>query len=124
MKYLCQSASLSPYQRYTSPRTLVVGRTARAAEAHAAQVGLMPVAVAPARHRHGPVAICTGHCAVGGVVSQVARGPAGDLLRVGGEGGGRGVQLVREGTVVVVALSMLWWGQVVVLVVGFGDICM
>jgi hypothetical protein len=42
-------------------------------------------------------------------VSQVARGPAGDLRVVGGEGRGGRVQLVGEGSV----LQMLWWGSVV-----------
>jgi hypothetical protein len=67
------------------------------------------IAHAPTRHRHGPVAVRTRHCAVGAVVSQVARGPAGDLRVVGGEGRGGRVQLVGEGSV----LQMLRWGSVV-----------
>jgi len=101
-----------------SLRTLVVGRTARAAEAQAAHVGLVAVAVAvrhaSARNRHGPVAVCARHCAGGGLVSQVARGSARDLRRgAGGEGRGGRVQLVGEGTVGVLRRGKIvvvgWW---------------
>jgi hypothetical protein len=89
--------------------TLVVWRAASAVEAGLARISAMPVAVGHARHSHGPVAVGTRHCAVGGVVSQVARGPARDLGRVGGEGGGR-VELVGKGAV----RQVLWWGMLVV----------
>jgi hypothetical protein len=83
------------------------------------------VAHAPARNRHRPVSV--GHGAVGSVVSQVARGSAGDVWVVGvgvvavavavgvrGEGGrGRRVQLVGKGSVSVL-LEMLWWGRIMV----------
>tara|TARA_R110002003_G_scaffold104_15_gene8294 strand:+ start:6289 stop:6522 length:234 start_codon:yes stop_codon:yes gene_type:complete len=68
------------------------------------------VAHAPAGDCHGPIAIRASHGAVGGVVSQVARGPARNLRRVGGKGRGWRVQLVGEGTV----WEMLWWGQIAV----------
>jgi hypothetical protein len=71
--------------------TLVVGRAARATKgrvaAHVCSSRSMSVAVAhtPARHRHGPVAVRAGHGAVGGVVSQVARGAARDMRCARGE---------------------------------------
>jgi hypothetical protein len=89
--------------------TLVVGRAACAVEAGFTRIAAMSVAVGHARHGHGPVAVGTRHCAVGRVVSQVARGAAGNLGRVGGEGGGR-VELVGEGAV----RQVWWWGMLVV----------
>jgi hypothetical protein len=101
VKCLWQSAAVQACASVFAP-TLVVWRAACTVEACFAHVAAMPVSVghAPARNSHGPVAVRTRHCAVGSVVAQVARGPAGDLRRiVGGEGGGGRVQLVGEGTV-------------------------
>lgn len=86
--------------------TLVVGRTARTSKVHVAVS--VTIAHAPTRDRHGTVAVGSRHCAVGGVVSQIARGAAGDLGRRRGEGRGGRVQLVGEGCV----LEMWWWGIV------------
>jgi hypothetical protein len=104
VKCLCQSAAARAVSASPSP-TLVVGRTTRTAKGHVAVA--VAIAHAPARHCHGPVAVGASHCAVGAVVSQVARGPAGDLRAGGGQGRG---QLVGEGSV----LRVLWWGSVVV----------
>lgn len=110
MTCLGQSAAV----QHTIPgevRTLVVGGAARASKVHVAVS--VAVAHAPAWDSHGPVAVGSRHCAVGGVVSQVARGAAGDLGRRRGEGLGGRVQLVGEGSVL-----EIWRGRVLVVMVG------
>lgn len=72
---------------------------------------------APARHRQRAVAVCTGHCAVGELVAEVARGPASNVGEVGVERWIRQVELVREGS----RLKMRWWGHV--LVGRIGEVC-
>jgi hypothetical protein len=113
VKCLWQSAAVQACARAAAP-TLVVWGAACAVEACFAHVAAMPVSVghAPARNGHGPIAVRARHCTVGSVVAQVARGPARDLRRVGGEGGGGRVELVGEGTV----RQVLWWGRLLVVV--------
>jgi hypothetical protein len=113
------SGAVSTVQAYTGVEapTLVVWRAACAVEADFTGIAAVSVAVGHARHGHGPVAVGARHCAVGRVVSQVARGPAGNLGCVGGEGGGR-VELVGEGAV----RQVLWWGVLLVVVGCVGQI--
>lgn len=115
--------------------TLVVGRAARACEAHLAQVGAVAVAVdAPARHGHGlaarvgaaavavavavAVSVRARHSAARVLLSQGARGSGWVLRGARGVGGGRRVQLVGKGSVRQLLRLQLrrWWGQLFLVV--------
>ena len=122
--------------------TLVVGRAARACEAHLAQVGAVAVAVdAPARHGHGlaarigaaavavavavAVSVRARHSAARVLLSQGARGSGWVLRGARGVGGGRRVQLVGKGSVRQLLRLQLrrWWGQLFLVVGRLVGLC-